>query len=533
MSFILSPYSFAAFLTTIISISVGFIAWRRRTTPGAEALAWMMAAVAEWAYMSGVERGATTLADKISWSKIEYIGAQSAAPLLLIFVISFTSQAAWLRRQAAWLFVIPAITVLLGFTNELHGLIWSGFTPGEPGSNLFIYEHGPWFWVATSYIYILLVVSAGLLVRKAVLSSGLFRRQSLMLLAASVAPWLGAIVYLTPLNPYPGLNLIPISFMFTGVIIALSVFRYQLFDLVPVARDTLVEKMLDGILVLDEQSRVVDINTAAAQLIGKDADGALGKNIRTVLAAWPKVLDQFRDVVETHAELALDEPDRRYIDLVVSPLNNRQGKMTGRLIMLRDITTRKLAQNNLQQANEQLKSQLEENEILQAKLREQAVRDPLTGTYNRTYLDDTLSRELARAERENSPVSLLMIDIDHFKAVNDTGGHKTGDLMLEALGLLFRTRTRSSDVIFRYGGEEFLGLLPGMPLDAAAERAECLREQVEALEVEHEGKSVRITISIGVATYHAGQDADAVLTAADRALYKAKALGRNCVAVEE
>jgi diguanylate cyclase (GGDEF)-like protein/PAS domain S-box-containing protein len=320
----------------------------------------------------------------------------------------------------------------------------------------------------------------------------------------------------------------------TGLIIALSIFRFQLFDLVPVARDTLVEKMLDGILVLDEQSRVVDINPAARRLIGEASDRALGQNIETVLSAWPVYLDQFRNVMDAHVELAIDEEsERSYIEVVISPLHNRQGKVTGRLVMLRNITARRLAQDSLQQANEQLKAQLEENEILQAKLREQAIHDALTGTFNRTYLDDTLGRELARAEREASSVSLLMIDIDHFKAVNDTYGHKAGDLMLEALGRLFRGRTRSSDVIFRYGGEEFLALLPGMPLDAAAERAERLREQVATLEVEHEGKSVHITISIGAATYHPGQDADAVLTAADRALYKAKALGRNCVAVEE
>lgn len=533
MSFILSPFSFAAFLTTIISASVGWIAWRRRTTPGAVALAWMMGAVAMWAYTSGVERGVTTLADKITWSKIEYIGAQSTAPLFLIFVISFTGQLAWLRRRVAWLFVIPLITVLLAFTNELHGLIWSGFTPGAPGSNLVIYQHGPWFWVSTSFIYILLVAAGGLLVRTAVLSQGLFRRQSFMLLAASVAPWVGSILYLTPLNPFPGLELIPITFAITGLVIALSIFRFRLFDLVPVARDTLVEKMTDGIIVLDEQKRVVDINPAARKLIGPAAEGALGQSINTVLAAWPQYLDQFRDVMETHVELALDKPDRRTIELVISPLRTRRGKVTGRLIMLRDISARRRAQDNLQQANELLKAQLEENQLLQAKLREQAVHDALTGMFNRTYLDDTLGRELARAEREGSPVSLLMIDIDHFKSVNDTYGHKAGDLMLEAIGRLFMSRTRSSDMIFRYGGEEFLALLPGMPLDAAAERAECLCEKVEALKVDYEGKSVQITVSIGAATYHAGLNADAVLGAADRALYKAKALGRNCVAVEE
>ncbi len=533
MSFILSPYSFVAFFTCLIAVFVIIIAWRRKATPGARALAWMMGAIMIWAYMSGLERGTTSLAAKITWSKLEYLGSQSAAPLLLIFVMSFTGQANWLRRRAAWLFVIPVFTVALAFTNELHGLIWSGFIPGPGGMNLITYEHGPWFWVAMAYVYILLVASAGLLVRTAVMSNGLFRRHSILLLVASVAPWLGSILYLTPLNPFPGVDLVPISFAVTGLIVALSVFRFQLFDLVPVARDTLVEKMLDGILVLDDRDRVVDINPSARQLIGETAEKVLGKDIGIVLAGWPKFVDLFRSVQEAHVELDLGGPGPLWIELVISPLYSRTGKVTGRLIMLRDISVRRQAQDNLEQANAQLKAQLEQNLVLQEKLREQAVHDPLTGTFNRTYLDDTLARELALSEREGTPVSLLMIDVDHFKSVNDTFGHRAGDLMLESLGRLLRAHTRASDVIFRYGGEEFLALLPGMPLDAAVERAESLRQEVEALRVIYDGENVRITISVGAATHHAGLDADVVLGAADRALYKAKDLGRNCVAVED
>jgi diguanylate cyclase (GGDEF)-like protein/PAS domain S-box-containing protein len=170
----------------------------------------------------------------------------------------------------------------------------------------------------------------------------------------------------------------------------------------------------------------------------------------------------------------------------------------------------------------------EEIRRLQAQLQELAIRDPLTGLYNRHYLEETLLRELARAAREKYPVAFVMIDIDHFKKVNDEFGHKAGDSVLRTLAALLRKNSRAGDIVFRYGGEEFLAVLPKVKADAALSIAEKWRKSFRETTVLDENGGAPITISCGIAVFPGDGAAFADLIAgADRALYQAKAAGRN------
>lgn len=185
-----------------------------------------------------------------------------------------------------------------------------------------------------------------------------------------------------------------------------------------------------------------------------------------------------------------------------------------------------------QKSNARLREQFEEIRLLQDQLREQAVRDPLTGLHNRRHLDATLAEGIAHCGAQNLPLSLLMIDIDHFKRINDTHGHAAGDAVLQALALLLQRHVRVQDLACRHGGEEFVLLLPDTPLAVARERAETLRRAFEALRVRHGPEALSATLSCGVAAFpqHAGQPF-ALLACADEALYDAKVRGRNRVAV--
>ncbi|HXJ92682.1 MAG TPA: diguanylate cyclase [Terriglobia bacterium] len=164
-------------------------------------------------------------------------------------------------------------------------------------------------------------------------------------------------------------------------------------------------------------------------------------------------------------------------------------------------------------------------------LRVQAIRDPLTGLFNRRYMGEALERELRRAEHGGQPLSMIMLDVDHFKRFNDTSGHQAGDDLLIHIGSLLQARTRREDIACRYGGEEFLLILPGAPLEAALRRAEELRRQIRESTVEHRGQSLGgISVSAGVACFpEHGTSADGLLRAADMTLYRAKELGRDRV----
>ena len=168
---------------------------------------------------------------------------------------------------------------------------------------------------------------------------------------------------------------------------------------------------------------------------------------------------------------------------------------------------------------------------LQETLRSGSERDPLTDLYNRRHLEISLHRELARAQRHGFPVSLIMMDVDHFKAFNDTNGHDAGDEVLRQVAHVLKRHTRAEDVACRYGGEEFLVVLPGCAVDDAYSKAEAIREAVAQLQVLSRGSALpRITLSLGIACYpQDGDRMEDLIGGADAALYQAKAKGRNCI----
>jgi diguanylate cyclase (GGDEF)-like protein/PAS domain S-box-containing protein len=171
---------------------------------------------------------------------------------------------------------------------------------------------------------------------------------------------------------------------------------------------------------------------------------------------------------------------------------------------------------------------------LQKELEEQAIRDSLTGLYNRRFLDETLSRELSRAERDKYSVSVVMLDLDHFKMFNDTYGHDVGDMMLKQLGKLLASQVRAGDIACRFGGEEFVVVMPKASLSVAKQRANDWRMKFESQILIHNGEVLNATLSAGVAVYPLhGTSSDEIIRKADQAMYAAKAAGRNLVITSE
>ncbi len=170
---------------------------------------------------------------------------------------------------------------------------------------------------------------------------------------------------------------------------------------------------------------------------------------------------------------------------------------------------------------------------LRSTLRQQSIRDPLTGMYNRRYMEETLEREVLRAARNDETVGVIMLDIDHFKEFNDTFGHQAGDILLQSLGQFFLSHVRGEDVACRYGGEEFILLLPGSSLDETCQRAEEMRETVHHMSVDFKGQALgKITLSFGISVYpNHGVTPDVLIQSADQALYRAKSEGRDRVVV--
>jgi len=255
--------------------------------------------------------------------------------------------------------------------------------------------------------------------------------------------------------------------------------------------------------------------------------------------APPELFDTIRErtriLTEEHRpipplEVTLRCLDGTFVTVVSSPMPMVYKEQAAILTALYDITERKRQEIELQKAHLLLQNNYREIAELQTKLQEQAIRDPLTGLFNRRYLEESIDREMARASREKFSIGMIMIDIDHFKQVNDIYGHMAGDLILQDLAKLLTGGIRAGDIACRYGGEEFLLILPKASKETTALRAEQWRTDFAALKTVYGENVLQATISLGVAAYpEDGATAAEVINAADQAMYHAKRLGRNRV----
>jgi diguanylate cyclase (GGDEF)-like protein/PAS domain S-box-containing protein len=298
-----------------------------------------------------------------------------------------------------------------------------------------------------------------------------------------------------------------------------------------------IDAAASGVVITDRRGVIVWANPAAVRMTGYGVEELVGQSTallksgrhppefyaqlwQTVLSGvtWQgAIINRRKDGTEYHEEQT------------IAPVSDRAGQVTHFIAIKQDVTARVVAEAALRETRDELTRRVAEVEALHAQLREQALRDPLTGLFNRRYLDETLPRELARAGRDDAPLALVVIDIDHFKRINDTWGHHVGDLALAALGKLLGTRSRTSDVACRFGGEEFVMVLPGARLDDAVRCAEVWRHALQEVVVPAGESAVRITISAGVAAWKPGESAEQLFARADQALYAAKRDGRDRV----
>jgi diguanylate cyclase (GGDEF)-like protein/PAS domain S-box-containing protein len=234
--------------------------------------------------------------------------------------------------------------------------------------------------------------------------------------------------------------------------------------------------------------------------------------------------------IRHEGEFFRKDGQRLWIETVSVPVFDDDGKHLGYFGITRDTTERKLAEQALREANRKLEQQLHHINELHRQMREQAIRDDLTGVHNRRYFVECAERELERARRHGNVMSLVMLDIDHFKNINDNYGHATGDAALQAVGAMLGATTRAEDLPCRLGGEEFAVLLSGLGHEGAMERAESWRATLADMAIPAYGKTLRLTASFGVASFpaHAATLAD-LMRLADTHMYRAKAQGRDSV----
>ncbi len=523
-------FAFAA----LFSATLAAFAWQRRHVPGATIYVLLASIAGLWCAANFAE---TILPDpvKVPMLNLERLLMSLAPACWLVLSMEYAGVRGWLtRRRLALLAVLPLLDNFLAWTSGYHTLVRAGVYVQTVGALSFVKMiPGPLMLVNLVYSYACLGAAAWILVRTMVHTMPVYRAQAVALLIGLACPAIAALVDQSRFNDQVPLGLASLSFIPTELVVAWGLFRHRLFDVVPFANDKVLEQMRDAVIVLDARGCIAEMNAAAKQLLPAHipSSGLVGQQADVAFRDWLEWGVCLRAPPGRHSEMQSGENGAaRFYDVLVTELCDARGGHQGILAMAHDVSERKRNERDLADANARLRTQLLEIQALESRLREQSIRDPLTGLHNRRYLTESLEREIARAERDEVPLSIVMLDLDHFKKLNDSHGHAAGDLALQAVAAELVRGVRHMDVVCRYGGEEFLILMPGTSLAVAVERAEQLRRAMEALVVAAGDKQIGVTASVGVAVLQARDiHGDLLLCAADQALYAAKAAGRNCV----
>ncbi len=522
-------YAVVLFLAGCITLFYILLIRPRRKAPGVVALMVFMAGVVIWTWTYSLSWLFPGWPQNHFWLDATYLGVVIVPTAMFVFAMQVNYLDQWITKKTlALLAVEPALTLIILWTDRFHGLFFAG---KRALVSTDIFEGGVWFWFNVVYIYLLVIIGLYVIFRGFLQAKGIYRQQHGLILAGALIPVLVNLLRFFGLKPFPGLDLTPIVFSVQGLFYTIGMFRFSIFDLVPVARETLLETMPEGLLVVDNRWRVVDINQSALSLLEQERSAVIGASISIVLRSWPELEEVIKRGDRVPASYQVQYLNDRFMGINITPLFDKQNHITGRLVTGQDITRQLEIETRLEEVNQQLRDQLQEIKTLQATLEQQAIRDPLTGLLNRRFFEEAIQKEVAHARRKKQAITILILDIDEFKRVNDTYGHAAGDAVLEALGSTLNQQTRVEDFAVRLGGEEFLILMTEMRLDQGMKRAEEIRSLIEDLKIEFEGALIQVTVSIGAAEYPSSSTSMRdVMRKADQAMYRAKFKGRNQIA---
>jgi diguanylate cyclase (GGDEF)-like protein len=490
----------------LLILLMAALAWRRsgRVT-GARTIALLMASAVIYCFGYAQELAQTDLNRAWFWLHVEYLGIPWLPALWLLLARKHLG----LHTRIWLLSIVPAVTMVAQWSNSLHGLYDS--------SSHLVYrspfwivqvQRAPFAWLNLAYLYGAFLYGICLYLSSFRSAPRSVRIQTGVIFCASLPPLIGSALSFAGASPW-GLDLAPLAMGLSAILAYVAVFDLECFDMVPMARSLVFHRMRDAVLITDMRHRLVDYNLAAENLFPALGSTRPGEPIGSLLGENSDLGRIFR----THGALSAIELERagepHTFEVNVLPLGEELYQ-SGWAAILADIT--------------------DQMRLLQ-ELQHSAETDVLTGIANRRCFIAAAEQERSRMARHPGPFSVVLVDVDHFKAINDACGHATGDSVLQVVAAQIENCLRGTDTLGRIGGDEFAVLLPQTCLESALELAEriCLAVGKEA--VLTDAGRIPVTLSLGVAAYSPADPESwrQILEQADQALYLAKAGGRNRV----
>ncbi len=601
-------------LAFLISIVITVYVGMRRTSRVKSELFLAMLSISIWSFAAIFEAAFTGLDLKILFSKITYLGIATLPVLFFFFISSYTNMDHWLtKRNKLFLFLVPAATFVLAATNELHGLLWPNiYLKQNKIAGIFaFYEHGTWYWVNILYSYSFLIAGLVMLIFSLFRHKRFYSLQTRVLLIASLSPIIGNAVYSFYQSSIGGMEITPVCFTLTGLFLTLAIFKYRFLDITPIAREVIIENLYDGVLLVDKNNKIIDINGAACRLLSLD-NSDIGKSVDIALSDNSEILEHLKmekNLKKTVKEVGIRD-NKLFLELRITHIVDNEKKRTGIIIILRDITGEKSAERKLKESQNMLLNIIDflpdatfaidkeskviawnkaiedltgikkedilgkgdyeyaipfhgerrpilidyivgdlpepekqynviekkgnnlvvelevtlngknvhlwieasplldgNNKIIGAieslrnitdiknvekELRYISFHDNLTGLYNRAYFEE----ELKRLNRSRQlPLSIIVADINGMKLVNDAFGHNIGDRLLKHATRIIKKSCRADDILARWGGDEFIILLPATRTKEAQEVIDRILFNCERARFK-----IPISISMGSAT---------------------------------
>ena len=487
--------------------------WRFRKMETGVYFFFLMICALLWVGFFVFEIACNTLQAKLFFVNIEFLGIGLLPVAWVFMVLSYTGQSMTWKKILLWL-VLPTIDIIIIWSNSLHH--WFMGNPQImynlapfPVLNL---DYQFWFYsihAPLGYIYI--AVAIILLVRAMIKMDRIYQWQSGFMLLALILPTTVDVLYYFGISPFPYFNYSTAVFSISGLILIWILFRFRFLDLLPIARDTVIDNLEDSIIIFDHKKRLVHINPAARKLFDISPD-MLGQTIDKTQNEYLQKISTLLQENKSEIDIEIGEEQSKHFDSQATPVLSRRGLHIGWVVTSHDVTER--------------------TRIFQ-QVQDLSVRDNLTGIYNRRHFFELSQRELLRIQRsQNSSASVVMIDLDHFKQVNDNYGHAAGDQVLILLTQTILEQLRKYDIFGRIGGDEFTLLLNDVSAGEALNITNRLRTSIAALRIPFEAPVISINACFGIVASQILEKNDLtierMLKLADKALYEAKKQGRNC-----
>ncbi|MDF9407158.1 MAG: putative diguanylate cyclase YcdT [Pelotomaculum sp. PtaB.Bin013] len=475
-----------------------------------------------------------------------------------IFALVLTGKIKNVKKAYLYLWAVPAVFCsLLVITNPWHFLF------AKPSLNGWATRtYGPFFWLFVFSIIIYFIVGGALMIYELATVSEKNKKKQLMLCIWGVVSFLALSITDVLLNAFilpetvvvPGLTSSGLIILAICFVVAIQ--KYDLFKIVSIAQREVIDSMATGMVIIDKNEVVLDINKSAGRLINLQPG-----HVFNVGEFYPasgiefdgEFLEEYggdkSKILQT--EIIINQEQPRHVAMNISPVFDHKKNLLGRSITLNDVTELRGLIEKINENNETLKLQNEELLQFQSKLykanrklEQMSITDALTGCYNKRYILNQLDYEIAAARRYSIPFSLMLLDLDKFKLINDTYGHLAGDDVLRGVVDIVNKNLRRSDILARFGGEEFIIYIPHIDHDGAVALANRIRSMLENQTVKTMIGELSVTISIGlisvikVESINIEEDflkdllARADNALADNALYEAKLNGRNCIVAE-